>query len=57
MKPARLNEVMKQCQAAYDHAEPEDPEETCEHVWVFVGADPDGTAFYRCGKCRTESED
>lgn len=36
--------------------EPEDDGEGCRHHWVHRGTAPDGTVFYRCSKCKLESE-
>jgi hypothetical protein len=43
--------------AAAEHESLREPEDDqCDHHWVFSGRAGDGTEFYRCSKCREESE-
>lgn len=34
---------------------PDGAEESCEHVWIFIGRHKSGE-FYRCRKCHLEEE-
>lgn len=52
-----LSNNFDKAQREYGSRMPEEDPEECDHKWKHVGTAKDGTSFYRCTKCRLESEE